>query len=331
MSRKTTSSKKGYIKFERSQPNDLWQVDIAGVQTVAHLGKLYLIAFLDDCSRFVTAARYFRDQKGKNIILLLQKALTAYGRPNQILADNGAQFRTLIKGFDTKYTHLLKTLDIEPIFAKPSHPQTKGKLERWFGVVKQMWLGDERLQVQKSPDYTLTDLNADFNQWLQYYNYEKSHRSLPERGPPAKIYFRPGKRISRPLQTLVNWDLWLNTTAERKVNKYNLIHYEGKEFSIPPGYSGLKVDVVETSTKIEVYYKDVHLVSHPFEQLILPRSMKKQKRKISSVGLISWKGKKYTVDYKYKGQTVEVQLSQTGKYLEIYHNARKILDIPLKS
>jgi putative transposase len=112
----------------------------AGVQTIGHLGKLYLIALIDDCSRFVVSARYFPHQKGKNVIYIIKEAFTNFGRPNQILADNGTQFRTLMTGFETKYIHLLKTLGVEPIFARPHHPQTKGKIERWFGVVVQMWL-----------------------------------------------------------------------------------------------------------------------------------------------------------------------------------------------
>ena len=60
---KSKDPKRGYVKFERKQPNDLWQIDIAGVQTVGHLEKLYLIALLDDYSRFIVAAEYFKNQK----------------------------------------------------------------------------------------------------------------------------------------------------------------------------------------------------------------------------------------------------------------------------
>ncbi len=93
---KNRNQRQGYIKFERSKPNDLWQIDIAGVQTVGHLEKLYLIALLDDNSRFIVAAKYFKDQKGINVIEIIRNAVLAYGRPNQILADNGTQFKNLI-------------------------------------------------------------------------------------------------------------------------------------------------------------------------------------------------------------------------------------------
>ncbi|MFO8020742.1 MAG: DDE-type integrase/transposase/recombinase, partial [Promethearchaeia archaeon] len=83
----------GYKRFERKKPNDLWQIDIAGKQTVGYLGALYLIALIDDRSRFVVAAEYFKDQKGANVIKIIRDAVMEYGRPNQILADNGTQFR----------------------------------------------------------------------------------------------------------------------------------------------------------------------------------------------------------------------------------------------
>lgn len=133
---KKTSRRQGYVKFKRKHLNDLWQIDITGVQTVGYLEKPYLIALLDDFSRFIVAAEYFKDQKGLNVIKIIRNAVLAYGRPNQILADNGTQFKNLIGELGTKYTRLLEILDIQPIFAKCNHPQTKGTLERWFGTVK---------------------------------------------------------------------------------------------------------------------------------------------------------------------------------------------------
>lgn len=227
--------RQGYLKFERSQPNDLWQIDIAGVQTVGHLDKLYLIALLDDHSRFIVAAEYFKDQKGINAIKIIRSAVLDYGRPNQILADNGTQFRNLLGELGTKYTRLLEILDIKPIFAKPNHPQTKGKLERWFGTVKQMFLMEARLKVKNNPHYSLTEFNHLFENWVKWYNTEKSHRSLPGNNPPIKRYLNTGDRIFRPLKIKVNWTRWLHELEMRKVNKYNEIHYKAQKFYIPPG------------------------------------------------------------------------------------------------
>ena len=112
----------------------------------------------------------------------------------------------------------LTTVGVEPIFAKPNHPQTKGKIERFFGVVRQMWLGEERMRVESDPSYTLDHLNADFQEWLEYYNGEKPHRSLHQ-STPKKVYFDTNPRVYRPLESEINRALWLNTTTQRKVHE----------------------------------------------------------------------------------------------------------------
>jgi transposase InsO family protein len=309
--------RQGYVKFERSQPNDLWQIDIAGVQTVGHLEKLYLIALLDDNSRFVVAAEHFTNQKGINVIKMIRNAVLAYGRPNQILADNGTQFKNLLGELGTKYTRLLEILDIKPIFAKPNHPQTKGKLERWFGTVKQMFLTEARHKIKLNSHYTLTEFNQMFKNWVNWYNTEKPHRSLPGNNPPIKRYLNTEDRVFRPLKINVNWTRWLHELEMRKVNKYNEIHYKTQKFYIPPGYSGIRVEVIEYEDKIEIYYRDQLIITHSYN---IPTLQKRKTRKITKNGTIMYKGIPYTIDYKMAGKTVEVQEINEGKNLLVYLN-----------
>jgi transposase InsO family protein len=317
---------KGYVKFERKRSNDLWQIDIAGVQTIGHLGKLYLIALLDDHSRFIVAAEYFKSQKGMNVNKIIRDAILAYGRPKQILADNGTQFRNLIGELGTKYTKLLESLDIQPIFATPRHPQTKGKLERWFGTVKQMFLIEARHEVKVTPNFTLTDLNRTFSHWLEWYNTEKPHRSLPKNAPPATRFFNSETRIFRPLRVKVNWNRWLNEVEKRKVTKYNEISYKSQKYTIPPGFMGTRVEVVEYPDKIEIYYRDQLIVSYPYD---VPLVKRREKRKITHAGVIVYKGTPYTVDYKKAGKTVEVQEINDGKNLLVYLNGVLIKTLKL--
>lgn len=323
---KNRNRRMGYVKFERLKPNDLWQVDIAGVQTVGHLEKVYLIALLDDHSRFIVSAEYFKNQKGMNVIKIIRDAVMAYGRPNQILADNGTQFKNLIGELGTKYTRLLENLGIKPIFAKPKHPETKGKLERWFGTVKQMFLGEARFKVKNDPSYTLSDLNLMFKKWVDWYNTEKPHRSLPGNNPPVKRYFDTEHRIFRPLKANVNWKRWLHEIEQRKVSKYNEIHYKAQKFSIPPGFSGTKVEVIEYEDKIEIYYKEKLIITHAYN---VPIAIQRKTRKITHAGTIMYKGKSYTIDYKLAGKTVEVQEINAGKNLLVYLNGVLIKTLDL--
>ncbi|MBA7666024.1 hypothetical protein ES703_74099 [subsurface metagenome] len=320
LSNNTTDRRQGYRRFLRSKPNDMWQVDIAGVQTVGHLKQVYLIALLDDCSRYVMAARYFKDQTAPNVIKIVRDAVLAYGRPNEILADNGAQFKNILGDLATKYSRLLKSLGIKPIFARPYHPQTKGKLERWFKTVSQMFLIEARFYIKNNPECTLADFNRMLEKWLKWYNTEKSHRSLINKCPPAKIFFETEDRIFRPLQAKVNWNRWLHELSQRKVNKYNEIHYKSQLFSVPPGYSGSKIDVIEYEDKIELYFKENLLITHPYGAIIKPEKTIKNKRKIRKNGTIAYKGKTYSIDYKLANKSVEVQETDDGRKLLVYLN-----------
>ncbi|MGV9141794.1 MAG: DDE-type integrase/transposase/recombinase [Promethearchaeota archaeon] len=318
LSTKEMTSRQGYLRFQRKIPNDLWQIDISGVQTVAHLKEVYIIALLDDCSRFVVAAQYFRDQLGKHVLGVVRDAILKYGRPNEILADNGSQFKNALGELNTKYSKLLESLGIKHTFARPRHPQTKGKLERWFGTVLQMFLVEARYYVKHHPQCSFPEFNRMYLEWVDWYNMEKPHGGLPKKTTPGTIFFETKDRIFRPLKAKVNWNRWLNEFSTRKVNKYNEIHYKSQLFSVPPGYSGLRVEVIEYEEKLEIYYKETLLITHPYHVVVKPEHTKKSTRKIRKNGTISYKGKPLSIDYKLANKTVEVQESDDGRKLLIY-------------
>jgi transposase InsO family protein len=323
MGRVSAESRRGYIVFERDAPNELWQIDIAGVQTVGHLGPLYLFAVIDDCSRFIPSAFYASNEKGHHVIRLLQKGFIDHGRPLQILADNGAQFRNVIGQLGTKYSRLLELLDIKPIFAKARHPQTKGKLERFFGSVKTMFLSEARFQVKNDPSISLAEFNQMLQTWLEFYNCKHRHRSLPKRCSPATVYLEKPNRIFRPLKMKVNWERWLFENTTRKVSKQNMISFQGSKYAIPPGFAGLKVTLLIIGEKFRVSRGDELIQEYSI--LNSPINFRSEKfRIISQSGTISYNGKKYTISYKMAGQRVLVRESGDGTELLVYARGQLI-------
>ncbi|MHA1521374.1 MAG: DDE-type integrase/transposase/recombinase [Promethearchaeota archaeon] len=310
-SKQDHNGRQGYIKFERKSPNDLWQIDIAGVQTVGHLGKTYLIAILDDSSRYIVSARYFQDQRGVNVFKVLRDAFNEHGRPNQIIADNGTQFRNVTK-------NLLTSLDIKPIFSSPYHPQSKGKLERWFGTVRQLFLPEGRLQIRLHPDWTLIDFNGFFYSWLEWYNFKKQHRSLPKKCPPANKFLDIGLRISRPLNTIINWNNWITTFHKRKVTKTNSISFQGETIQLPTGYVDCKVDLNVLDTEIEIYHQGRLIKTFIKDDLVLNPHARKSYRRIAQNGTIQYQKKYYSIDYKLAGKKVEIKESFDATELYFY-------------
>lgn len=329
LSNDNCNNRNGYIVFERSKPNDLWQIDIGGVQTVGHLGKLYLFALLDDCSRYIVSAFYATNEKGFHVIELIRKAVEKYGRPNQILADNGTQFKNVLGDLNTKYSLLLTSIDVQPIFARPHHPQTKGKLERWFGTVNKMYLTEARHYVHEHDSMNLTQFNEMFLKWVDWYNTEKFHRSLPDKCPPAKVFFNKEPRVYRPLELCVDWDKWMSDLQERKVSKTNLISYEGNEYSVPPGYMGMKIQIIRYLDHLALFYDDKPLITHVLDVSLDPSLRKKESRKVATSGTIGYKGKHYTVDYRLRGEAVMIHLSGDNSKLLVYHKNHLIKTINL--
>lgn len=329
LTKKDPNYKRGYVKFVRDYPNDLWQIDIAGVQTVGTLGKLYLHALLDDCSRFIVAARYFRDQKGINILWILREAFEEYGRPHQILTDNGTQFRNTIGELGTRYTRLLQLLDVQPIFARPHHPQTKGKLERWFGTVKQSFLNEGRYYLEQHPETSLAKFNELFQEWLSWYNRKKPHRSLPNSCPPAEVFFNHPNRLERPLPALVDWNRWLVIKECRKVSKYNTISYKTHILTVPEGYMGCQVDILEASDQIEIYYHDACLNRYHLPQDLIGIVKRTDERRVGRTGKISYHGRYFLLGSAHAGKRALIKETQTGTKIAVYIENLLVKEFPI--
>lgn len=234
LTKETSGRDKDYIKFEREHPDDLWQVDFKGKDHVRHLGWLHLLAFLDDCSRFVVAARWYASEREEQVLHLLKEALERHGLPKQILSDNGSQFKSSRgEANTTRYYRLLTYLGVQAIYHRPHHPQSKGKLERWFGFVQSSFVPEARLFVEQNPRLTLAGFNAYFQEWLTWYNYQHEHSSL-DGAPPGKVYKESPRDSPRSLDIELDWGAWLEKVETRKVDKQGQISIDGRRYQLTP-------------------------------------------------------------------------------------------------
>lgn len=59
-------------------------------------------------------------------------------------------------------------------------------------------------------------------------------------------------------------DCGLHEVEQRRVSKYNEISYESQKYHVTPGYSGIRVEVIEYEDKIELYHKERLLITHSY-------------------------------------------------------------------
>jgi putative transposase len=165
--------------FERPQPNDLWQIDLMENEATP-FGKVHLTAVLDDRSRYLLAGRFSERRSEEVVLSVLAEALERRGRLGAILSDRGKQFRAQesLQGPQVTYQFILDLLGIRAVYARPYHPQTKGKIEKLFQFVQRDFLTEWRFKVG-----SLDELNAAFAEWTQWYDREHSRSSLG--GKPA--------------------------------------------------------------------------------------------------------------------------------------------------
>lgn len=123
--------------FERSLPNQLWQSDIT-IFTIARGLRVYLIGFMDDHSRYITGWGLYAGQSGGLVLEVLRNAIATYGHPQEILTDNGRQYKSW-QG-ETDFQRELRTMGIKHITSRPHHPQTLGKIESFWGHLKREFL-----------------------------------------------------------------------------------------------------------------------------------------------------------------------------------------------
>src|SRR5438045_6519606 len=90
-----TRSHQDHIReFERARPNQLWQTDLFTFILKRQNRRVYLVAFMDDHSRFITSYGLHASQSSALVLETLRAGLTSYGSPEEILTHNGSQYIT---------------------------------------------------------------------------------------------------------------------------------------------------------------------------------------------------------------------------------------------
>ena len=179
--------------FERARPNQLWQTDLFTFVLKRQNRRVYLVAFLDDHSRFIVSYGLYASQSAALVMEVLRAGLDTYGSPEEILTDNGSQYVTW-RG-KSAFTKELQRRGIRQIVAKPRHPQTLGKIERFWGT---LWR--ECLETAVFAD--LDEARRRIGLFLDHYNFQRPHGSL-EGLVPADRYFGVAADVLQTLKARV--------------------------------------------------------------------------------------------------------------------------------
>jgi transposase InsO family protein len=177
-----------FIRFEAELPNQLWQTD-ATHWTLADGSAVEILNLIDDHSRLLVAAAPFRTVKAADVVAVFHRAAERCGYPAALLSDNAAVFSGGSRKGKVLLESELERLGIRPSHARPYHPQTCGKVER-FHQTQKRWLAAQPAAA------TLAELGAQLDRLRVHYNVHRPHRALGRRTPQetfdAKVKAGPG-------------------------------------------------------------------------------------------------------------------------------------------
>jgi transposase InsO family protein len=168
-------------RFERAQPNELWQMDFKGDFATA-CGRCHPLTVLDDHSRYALGLEACATQQDLPTRERLVAVFRRYGLPLAMLMDNGSPWGDSGGGRFTAFAVWLMRLGIKVSHGRPYHPQTQGKDERFHRTLKA-----EVLLGRSFAD--LIECQRAFDRWRHRYNHVRPHQALALATPSQR--YRP--------------------------------------------------------------------------------------------------------------------------------------------
>ena len=161
---------RGYKRYEWPLPDYMWHTDWHVIKSSKLKGE-NIIVYLDDCSRKVMSYCLGRPTTRNSLFALYKAIADNMVTPFQLNSDHGVQF--IPAKYDKKgkasheFQEALEYLGIIFVPSRIRHPQTNGKMERFFGILDSEF--DERFK--------------DLDEFIEWYNNERSSEAVNYMAP----------------------------------------------------------------------------------------------------------------------------------------------------
>jgi len=165
-------------RFERGIPNALWQIDIFTF-SLKRMYPVYLVGMIDDHSRYMVGWGLYRRQTAEAVLEVVKGAFGQWGAPRELLSDNGRQF--IAWRGKSRFQRVLKQQGVQHVRSAPQHPQTLGKIERFWQTIWREFLSEAVFA-------SFGDACQRLDHWIAYYNHQRPHQGI-EGGCPADRFY----------------------------------------------------------------------------------------------------------------------------------------------
>jgi transposase InsO family protein len=217
-----------FTRFERSRPNELWQMDFKG-HVALHAGRLHPLTVLDDHSRFNVVLAACANQRTDTVRQQLTIAFRRYGLPEGLITDNGSPWGEGPGGLFTPLGVWLIEQGIKISHSRPYHPQTMGKDERFHRSLK--------AEVLSGPPFAdLAAAERAFDRWRNVYNSQRPHEALKLDVPASR--YQPSRR--EYVETIAPFE-YAPGDLVRRVQQGGHVSLLGLAVKVPKAFCGKAV------------------------------------------------------------------------------------------
>ena len=209
-------------RYERPHINEVWCGDSSvGPRLTDLYGKkhrVYILALIDDASRFITGIDVFYHDNFINLMSVMRSAIAKYGRPKVFNFDNGKSYKN--RQMELLAARIGTTLS----YCQPYTPTGKAKIERWFRTMKDQWMAT----LDMRNFHSLEELRGSLYAFVQQYN-QSPHSSLRGCSPQDRFFSEP-EQIRRLSEEDIRQNFLLE--IERRVSADSVIVIDQIEYEV---------------------------------------------------------------------------------------------------
>jgi transposase InsO family protein len=220
------------LRFEREEPNSLWQMDFKGWSRLGNGERLHPLTIIDDHSRFALCIAACPDETGTTVKRQLEQVFRHYGLPLAFYADNGKPWGDSHARQWSKFGIWLLKLGIELIHSRPYHPQGRGKNERFHRS-----MDDEVFAMRPMANHA--EAQRAFDAWRPVYNFKRPHEGIGFTTPAQR--YRPSPRAMPDKLPVVEYG---SSDTVRSISQTKCcVVFKGRNWKVPEAFGGERLAI----------------------------------------------------------------------------------------
>lgn len=217
-------------RYECPHINDVWYGDTCYgpyLSTPDGKKRVFVIALIDDASRFIVSADLFFNDSFENLMAVIKSAVSKFGRPKLFTFDNGSSYK------NNQMELLAARIGSSVHYCAPFTPTSKSKIERWFATLRMQYFAT----IDMTAFHSLDEMRLHFAEYISRYN-QTIHSSLNGQTPQDRFFSEP-EQIRRLSGDAIEKSFLLE--VERRVSSDNVVKIGTIEYEVHYRYAKQKI------------------------------------------------------------------------------------------